>query len=180
MIYGCKKCGALKQKNKCEIKKGTNAYVYRDENGLKWHGKLCNDCDRERIRLIGHKSGKHLPRSMSKDPRHIKAYMAEVVIKNFFEENGYYVKQSLSNGPDLILSKGSKTLTCEVKCAVKEKKSNYRYVEPVLKTRMADDLIAIVSDNGKFFIEPMEVHLSKCTKSGTRNIGMESKLFLFY
>lgn len=97
--------------------------------------------------------------------------MRELLEQKFLElgfKIVFWNEKANANGPDLVVQKGKKRpLTVELK-KVRASGNGSFVVDPVLKSREKDDLIAIVLNEKMVLIEPMQDHLKCCSPKGTR------------
>lgn len=168
MLVVCRFCKIEKQKYRCEKNK-RGGYIYRDDSGNRWDGILCPSCLLFQKRSHGEKKYGCLPRVKLNDPSNKKAVKSELMVKEFYESQGYCVQHTIGSGPDLIVVGKDEKFTVEVKSVIKSKTGFF--VCPVSVLRMNDDFVAIVFiEENKIFIEPMQQHLSKCSPSGRRSV----------
>lgn len=81
-------------------------------------------------------------------------------------------KSPSANGPDLWVRKnGSRPMSVELKQA-RIQKNGCVQVDPVLKNRRSDDLIAIICPGGYVLIESMKDHLKSCSPKGSRQMTL--------
>lgn len=73
-----------------------------------------------------------------------------------------------ANGVDIFAVKNNRAFSIEIKKARYPKKGIAVQVDPVLKNRRNDDLIAIVLPSGYVLVEPMKQHLKLCGPKGYR------------
>lgn len=79
-----------------------------------------------------------------------------------------------ANGVDCwVQREGRKPLSVEIKRARKQTRGMVQ-VEPVLKNRQGDDLVAIIMNSEYVLIEPMKDHLKCCSPKGTRQFTIMS------
>lgn len=169
MKKACKKCGEHKTKICIYKNPKTRCYKYVDENGKFWNAATCPQCrmkdQTRRSRALGIK-----PRDEITEPMNKKGRDAERLAADHFRAQGYVVELTTSMGPDLILTRGSERLTCEVKAAIEKSEPGCFSVQPVSPNRKGDDLIAIVLPGDRVHVETMTSHLSQCSKSGLRAV----------
>lgn len=168
------KCNVCKKTVlKIKSEKLKESFRYRDEFGRRWEGNLCPSCVLYKQTKRRHAAGGS--RFYNPIPIHAKGIQSENIIKELFEKDGYDVKQSALKGPDLIISKLNKSITCEVKSIIKCLNAKSWYVAPISVGRKNDDFVALVLDENNIVFEKMNDHLRKCTKSGRRNLTKEVK-----
>jgi len=98
--------------------------------------------------------------------------MKSGLIEKQFRKLGFKClpKQHINaNGPDLVIIKGPKSYTVEIK-NIKVTERGSLQVPPVSIPRKGDDLIAIVISKDYVLIEPMKDHLKLCTGKGYRTM----------
>lgn len=163
----CRSCSLLKEKIKSEREPTHSRWVYRDENGKRWSGRLCPSC-KEEYSLNWRRDNGYLPIDEVLYSTTKKGRMAEKTVQTYFEQMGAIVKITKTKGPDLLVKLGNKTFTVEVKSA-SPNGTGWR-IAPVSDLRKNDDFLAIVFPDNRIHIEFMKDHLSKVSSSGVRGV----------
>lgn len=98
-------------------------------------------------------------------------------VRKYFKNLGYHVtdkSKPTANGHDLVIIKGSKSFTVEVKTCFYSARS-----WKVGKTfGLKNDFIAIVMPSGQVYIEEWDSHKEKCSKNGTRALTKITNLYI--
>jgi hypothetical protein len=168
-LIKCRECGIEKTRIRSGLD-SANKFIYRDENGYRWNRLQCHACYKNYRIKHSRINNIHKDRSEVTDHKNLKGFLAERVVKEFFEKNGYQVVQTSCRGPDLVLSKNGVSYTCEVKVATRHMDSDHWFCSPIYPKRRKDDLMAIVLPGDKIHVEPMEAHLLACSISGRRRL----------
>jgi hypothetical protein len=78
------------------------------------------------------------------------------------------INKDTTNGPDLTIARNGKSYRVEIKKACKSTRS--WKTTPVGKSGKQCDLVIIILPNNDLLIQPMNEHLSLCSKNGARMI----------
>lgn len=173
----CSQCNEEKTRIRTGIKK-QNGVVFHDQNGKRWNGTLCPDCNRAIKREHTRHARKKMGRFDRPAPHEHKGIESERIVADIFRAQGYEVTISESHGPDLTLLKNGIKVTCEVKTASVNANAGASvrwYCSKVYPRRKNDDLIAIVFNRETVLIQPMSVHQAKCAPKGTRALTAEAR-----
>lgn len=158
----CIKCGTDKVRIKTGIKYG-RGYKKVGADGRIWNGRICPDCVVTAVRERRHQLGLNKPVSELTDCNIATGRRYENLVAEYFRERGMRVEQTTGKGPDIIAN----GLKVEVKSM--RRVCNRFYCNPVEKSRVNDDLIALVMGD-TIVIETMEEHLAACTPKGNRGV----------
>ena len=146
--------------------KGLYRLFIPEGGGSQWRDNNCGRC----IFLYRRKVYGHGPREECKTKHIARGVASEKIAEEHFKKLGFSVKRVDTVGPDLICSIGDgwKT-TVEVKtvCRSEARGVVWWHVNPVLKNRRSDDLVAFVLPNERVYIDSMKNHLRHCHKNGT-------------
>lgn len=165
----CKHCEIVKDFIMEPRRAGTKLNTYRNSDGRPWHGTQCPECFGKSNTARARKRGIK-PRDEVIEPTQVKGRNAERIAEKHFKSLGYKTKITAGMGPDLYITKGSLTKTCEVKSCIEKSERGCFFVQSVAPLRRGDDLIAIVLPNGLVHVEEMMSHLSKCARTGSRAV----------
>ena len=152
--------------------KKTRAH-YFDKSGKLWNGGDCPECRMRKQRLRKHKPKPKKDMDLISSQSHARGRQAEYLVAGWLMGLGkrsVKINDSMS-GPDVTYEENGKTITVEVKRAVKYPRRGHDYwlAEKVRENRKADDFLIFVGPNNEVCMSAMADHLKKCRKDGRRN-----------